>query len=276
LPTVHLTSTAAGSDPIDREALQLTRRCERAIRVDRRFAAVEDPDAADLIVLIEPKRRKLASYERVLSEHPLVRSHAERCFAYDCAERPAGFLPGIYPQLRRAQWDPARMVAGGFLAPCDPEEGIGPSRFAVCRRGGAAATYRIYEAMSLAKIPVIVSDHWVAPDGPDWPRCAIVVAESRIDEVPRIIRERQHQADEMCHAARLAWEQHFAPGLSVVRMLEAVERISLLRGQGETLAELRARWSSQPFKKAGGWARTQRAARLLGARETRWRGRSPR
>jgi hypothetical protein len=276
LPTVHLTSTASGTDPIDLEALELARRCERAIRVDRRFAAVEDPDAADLIVLIEPQRRKLEAYGRMLSEHPLLRRSAERCFAYDASERPPGFLPGIYPQLRRAQWDPARTVGGGFLGACDPEEGIGHGPFAVCRRGGAASTYRIYEAMSLARVPVIVSDHWVAPEGPDWPRCAIVVAESRIDEVPRILREREHQADEMCHAARLAWERHFAPGLSVVRMLEAVERISLQRGRGETIAELRARWSSQPFKKAGGWARTQRAARLLGAPEARWRGRSRR
>ena len=336
IPRVHFTTTAAGAGAIDREALQLVDVCERALREQHgRFVLTSDPRTADFIVLIEPPRHKFAPYAAVLSQHPLVPRFAERCFAYDWADGPAGFLPGVYPSLRRRQWNPGRLVPGGFLRPYneavmaaaldgrrasapallmsfrgaashpvrerlsrtrslvgdaavdfslsrewfthseeqkkDHVERLLSAKFALCPRGVGPATFRTYEAMALGRAPVIVSDEWIAPEGPDWSTFALVISESRIDQLAAIVREREQEWRQMGDAAYEAWRNHFAPPAGVTRVVEAIERISLARARGETLQELQARWSSREFRTANGWGLRQRAGRLLTSSKARAR-----
>jgi hypothetical protein len=328
VPSVHFTSTgASGSDASDREAQELIASCEQALAQQTSPFGLAAADHADYIVFIEPPTHKFPAYGQVLSDNEIIRLHAERCFAYDWADGPAGFLPGVYPSLPRSRWDPVRVVSGGFLRPYNhavletaavPDASLEPhllmsfrgasshpvrkrllecsailndpgievsssdgwfdhsqeekrahasrilgAKFALCPRGVGPATFRIYEAMALGRAPVIVSDEWLPPAGPDWPSFSLVVEEARVAELPQIAREREADWVEMGCRARAAWEAHFAHPAGVLGMLEAVQRIAEARARGETFDELRERWSSRAFKSANGWSARQRVARRV-------------
>src|ERR1019366_6173089 len=112
---------------------------------------------------------------------------------------------------------------------------------------------------------------WIAPEGPNWAKFALVVSEARIADLPEIVREREGEWAQMGRLAREAWKEFFAHPSAVTTMLAAVERISLARPRGETLDELIARWSSRRFKLDNDWAKTQRLKRLMTAAEVRRR-----
>lgn len=336
VPNVHFTSTASGSSNLDMAALALADTCREALGSSGRFRPCPEPDDADFIVFIEPPRHKFHGYGLALAEHPIIQRFPQRCFAYDWADGPAGFLPGVYPSLRRSQWNPGRLVSGGFLLPyneliggerslCDyssdapdflisfrgaashpvrlaiarileqlnyPDmryslggewfnhdlaqkhdhiERVLSAKFSLCPRGVGAATFRVYESMALGRAPVIISDDWLAPEGPDWPHCSLVISESRLTELPQLIRDREPDWADMGRTARQEWDAHFAPSVAVTRVLEAIERITLARPRGESLEELTARWTSTPFKRENGWTRAQRLRRLMTSSQARTR-----
>jgi hypothetical protein len=128
--------------------------------------------------------------------------------------------------------------------------------------------------MALGRAPVIVSDEWVEPAGPDWGSVAIRVGEARIPDLIGIVREREKDWADMGRLAHETWEKFFAHPVAVINMLSAVERIALARARGETLDELQARWSSHRFRAANGWAPEQRFKRMMTSPEVRRRLRS--
>jgi hypothetical protein len=116
MPTVHLTSTACPGDRLDDEALATLGECRAALSAHPgRFEQVDDPADAEFIVFIEPPRHKFASYAETLLASDALKRFADRCFVYDWADGAAGFLPGVYPHIRRAEWDASRCVPGGYL-----------------------------------------------------------------------------------------------------------------------------------------------------------------
>ena len=136
------------------------------------------------------------------------------------------------------------------------------SKFVLCPRGLGPATYRVYEAMQLGRVPVILSDDWVPPAGPAWPDFAIRIAESRVDEVLEVIREHEADAGEMGAAARRAWEQWFAPDIVFYRALQAIESICLERAN-DYAETMHRRWRSLPVQWKLGWTVPQRFALSL-------------
>jgi hypothetical protein len=89
-------------------------------------------------------------------------------------------------------------------------ESIRDSAFVLCPRGGGTATFRLFEAMLLGRVPVIISDQWVAPEGPDWERFSLRVAEGDVGSVPALLESRAGEAFEMGKAAREAWLDWFS------------------------------------------------------------------
>lgn len=337
MPTVHLTSTAIPGDRLDDEALGLVD-SSRAILAEQpdRFEYVADPAAAEFIVFIEPPRFKFASYAEVLLASEPLQRFPDRCFAYDWADGAAGFLPGVYPEMRRSQWDPTRLVPGGYLHPYNAEltavaraglpqagsprwllsfrghlshdlrrrisetptvigdpdvefvvtdewythtadqqrsyvDNLLDCRFVLCPRGVSPGSYRIYEAMALGRVPVIVSDEWTAPPGPDWGAFSLRVSEDRITDLPRIVRERADDWAEMGRQARKAWEDFFDVPNLLRHTLRSIEQMALARPRAESLDELQALWASRRFKLDHGWAASQRLERLLSSAEARER-----
>jgi hypothetical protein len=84
------------------------------------------------------------------------------------------------------------------------------SKFVLCPRGLSASSIRLFETMRMGRVPVILSDGWVAPEGPRWEDFAIRVPEKEFGVLPRLLEEREPEAVEMGERARREWERWFS------------------------------------------------------------------
>jgi hypothetical protein len=100
------------------------------------------------------------------------------------------------------------------------------SKFVVCPRGRGPSSIRLFEALQVGRCPVIVSDEWLAPPFVDWEGCSIKVSESRVHELPALLREREGDADALGRAARRAWERHYAPERRLATLVQSCVAIS--------------------------------------------------
>ncbi len=99
-------------------------------------------------------------------------------------------------------------------------EVLARSRFVLCPRGRGTSSIRLYEVMRAGRVPVILSDEWVAPEGPDWEGLALRVPESRVGDVPSLLESRENEWERMGAAARRAYEEFFSPEVSFHRIVE--------------------------------------------------------
>jgi hypothetical protein len=99
---------------------------------------------------------------------------------------------------------------------------IARSKFVLCPRGAGASSFRIFETMAAGRVPVILSDCWVPPIGPDWENCAIFIPEKNADQLSAILEAREPYFPRMARAARCEWEQWFSPDTLFHRMTEAL------------------------------------------------------
>ena len=135
-------------------------------------------------------------------------------------------------------------------------EEILKSEFALCPRGIGCSSHRLFEALQLGRAPVIVSDEWTAPTGPNWDEFSIRLPEARVSEMPDLLKRMQPRAREMGLAARATWETWFSPGARVARTLESIQRIQQCRGnQTPNFSKL---WKSWAFWSGYGMAPHQR------------------
>jgi hypothetical protein len=84
------------------------------------------------------------------------------------------------------------------------------SKFVICPRGYGPSTWRLFETMRAGRVPVIVSDEWVAPGGLDWNRFSIRVCEREVDRIPALLEASEGLSEEMGAAAKRAWQQNFS------------------------------------------------------------------
>jgi hypothetical protein len=94
------------------------------------------------------------------------------------------------------------------------------SAFVLCPRGGGTSTFRLFEAMMLGRVPVIVSDQWVPPEGPQWDRFSVRVPEADVESMPALLAERRDEATSMGAEARREWLEWFAPDAAFHRTVE--------------------------------------------------------
>ena len=94
------------------------------------------------------------------------------------------------------------------------------SKFILCPRGHSPSTVRLFEAMRMGRVPVILSDSWVAPSGPNWDRCSIRIAERDVFSVSSILESYEENAAAMGLAARNEWDAWFSPEVSFHRIVE--------------------------------------------------------
>jgi hypothetical protein len=79
------------------------------------------------------------------------------------------------------------------------------SKFVLCPRGTGASSIRLFEALEMGRAPVIISDAWVQPIGPDWSAFSIRVPEHDIAHIPEILAQFEPQAIKMGALAHEAW-----------------------------------------------------------------------
>lgn len=84
------------------------------------------------------------------------------------------------------------------------------SRFILCPRGTGPSSLRLFESMMVGRVPVIISDEWVPPNGPEWSQFSLRVKERDVGSIPALCEENADAAEEMGRAAREAWETWFS------------------------------------------------------------------
>ena len=99
------------------------------------------------------------------------------------------------------------------------------SKFVLCPVGSGTSSFRLFETMAAGSVPVIVSDGWVPPRGPKWEDFSVTVPERQVREIPALLARREPERAAMARAARLAWEEWFAPEVLFHRMIEGCREI---------------------------------------------------
>jgi hypothetical protein len=86
------------------------------------------------------------------------------------------------------------------------------SKFALCPRGYAPTSYRLYEAMQLGCVPVYISDEHLLPfaESADWSKFCVMVKRENIASAPDLLRSiPDEKVLEMSRSAKNAYEDHF-------------------------------------------------------------------
>jgi hypothetical protein len=130
------------------------------------------------------------------------------------------------------------------------------SRFVLCPRGRGTSSFRLYEALAHGCVPVIISDGWVAPDGPDWDSFSIRWPERDAEGLAEMLEDRDAEWPQLSRAARSAYEAFFAPSVSFHQI---VERCADLLGSGAARNFPRAGIRNRAFLAAGADAARRRA-----------------
>lgn len=95
------------------------------------------------------------------------------------------------------------------------------SKFVLCPRGMGTSSFRLFEALALGRVPVIISDQWVEPAGPRWREFSLRVSERDLDRLPGIVESAEARWPAMAEAASRAFMEWFAPDILFHRMVEA-------------------------------------------------------
>lgn len=99
-------------------------------------------------------------------------------------------------------------------------ETLARSRFVLCPRGRGTSSIRLYETLAAGRVPVIISDHWVEPPGPDWSAFSIRWPEGRIDGLLDLLEECEETWPTMSATASTAYAEHFAEPVAFHRTVE--------------------------------------------------------
>jgi hypothetical protein len=112
------------------------------------------------------------------------------------------------------------------------------SQFGLCPRGMAPSSIRLFEMMCMGRAPVILSDEWIPPAGPDWQACSVRISEKDVGAVPEILAAREGESRELGLAARREWERWFSPPVFFDRVVQLCVEIQTARRLPERLARL--------------------------------------
>jgi hypothetical protein len=110
------------------------------------------------------------------------------------------------------------------------------SKFVLCPRGVGASTIRLFETMRMGRVPVILSDEWVPPEGPSWEKFSLRVPEKDLAAIPRLLETLESSAVAMGQLARRQWEEWFSPEVAFHRVVEDCLMIKQRRRVPEALA----------------------------------------
>jgi hypothetical protein len=117
---------------------------------------------------------------------------------------------------------------------------IKASKFILCPRGLSASSVRLFETMRMGRVPVILSDDWIAPSGPPWEEFAIRIPEKDVGRIPELLEKCELAAVAMGERARKEWENWFSDEVLFHRLVELCLDIQRNRGMPESLG----RWSA--------------------------------
>ncbi|HEY9771534.1 MAG TPA: exostosin family protein [Coleofasciculaceae cyanobacterium] len=100
---------------------------------------------------------------------------------------------------------------------------IQKSKFAVCPKGAGLGCIRLYEVMKLGVAPIIISDQWFLPMGPNWNSFVVFVKESEIKNIVEIVEMHASEYEERGRLARKTWEKYFSDVVVFNQCIEVIE-----------------------------------------------------
>ena len=103
------------------------------------------------------------------------------------------------------------------------------SKFVLCPRGTGTSSIRSYEVMAAGRVPVIISDGWIPPSGPDWTAFAVIWPESQIDRLPLHLKQREADAAEMGRRARDVYLERYSPEVWFDLRMDELESLHVSR-----------------------------------------------
>ena len=112
------------------------------------------------------------------------------------------------------------------------------SKFVLCPRGLSPSSIRLFETMRMGRTPVILSDAWLPPRGPEWENFSIRVRERDFKQIPKILEERESEAAAMGELARKEWERWFSEEVLFHQLVELCLDIK----RNRRIPEAWARW----------------------------------
>ena len=98
------------------------------------------------------------------------------------------------------------------------------SHFVLCPRGAGAGSIRFWEVMAAGVAPVLISDDYALPAGPDWERFLIRVPERDIANLPKILESRAESSAERGRLARKTFDEFFSIENEFDRVAELAAR----------------------------------------------------
>lgn len=104
-------------------------------------------------------------------------------------------------------------------------ESVAGSKFVLCPRGIGPSSLRLYETMEAGRVPVIISDDWMAPEHTDW-SFAVRIPEWEVAAIPNRLRKLENEWEDRRKAARAAWEKSYAPEHMFNTFADSIEGIS--------------------------------------------------
>jgi hypothetical protein len=140
------------------------------------------------------------------------------------------------------------------------------SKFVLCPRGICSYAPRFMEAMALGRVPVLLADDWVAPEGLDLEAVSVVVPQKDYKHLPEILRAKEHLIEELGANGRAYWKQHFQRDGRLRALIDLAVKQKTELGTLPTLDEYRERWSKRSFHWANGWTLPQRIFQKLRGR----------
>jgi hypothetical protein len=84
------------------------------------------------------------------------------------------------------------------------------SKFVLCPRGQGPSSFRLYETLGAGRVPVVISDDWLAPPRIDWSACAVRVAERDVALIPGLLARLEDRWPQMAAAAAATFDANFA------------------------------------------------------------------
>lgn len=99
------------------------------------------------------------------------------------------------------------------------------SEFVLCPRGYNTSSMRIYEVMSLGRVPIIISDNWIRPRGPKWNEFSITIKEKEIYRLDDIVSKFAGKSTQMGKLARKEWENWFSLEVYAKHMLSSIRKL---------------------------------------------------
>ena len=110
------------------------------------------------------------------------------------------------------------------------------SKFILCPRGAACSSLRLFETMRAGRVPVIISDSWTPPIGPDWDSFSLRIPEADVANIPQILEAHEPLAKEMAQKARKTWEEWYSEEVLFNTIVDGCLEIRKLRVLPEWLS----------------------------------------